>query len=149
VIIVRQILGIGNKDFKKIIDTNTFYVDKTYFIEEWFNNTDEVTLITRPRRFGKTLTMSMLEYFLSDRYKEQAYLFENLYIFNKSKNKEKFKKMQGEYPVINLSFAGIKKKSFEQTYMSFKELIANVYLKHDYLLEGDLLKKDKKILSCG
>jgi len=137
-------LEIGESDFKQLIDNNKFYIDKTYFIEEWYNSAGKVTLITRPRRFGKTLTMSMMEYFLSDRYKDQVYLFENLYIFNKSKNKEEFKKMQGEYPVINLSFAGIKKKSFKQTYMSFEELIANLYLKHDYLLEGDLLKKEEK-----
>jgi len=141
---MRQILGVGNKDFKKIIDTNTFYVDKTYFIEEWFSNTDEVTLITRPRRFGKTLTMSMLEYFLSDRYSEQAYLFENLYIFNESKDREKFREMQGSSPVINLSFAGIKCDTMEETIADLKSLMADLYTKYSFLLDSDLLENNEK-----
>jgi len=147
---MRQILGIGNKDFKKIIDTNTFYVDKTYFIEEWFANTDEVTLITRPRRFGKTLTMSMMEYFLSNKHSDQAYLFENLYIFTCENNK-KYRDIQGSSPVINISFAGIKCDTFEDTIALLKDLIAELYIKHDFLLETGILKdaeinKFKKIM---
>jgi len=136
-------LEIGESNFKDLIDKNKFYVDKTYFIDEWCNTAGKVTLITRPRRFGKTLTMSMLEYFLSDRYKDQAYLFKNLYIFN-CEDKEKYKKMQGSFPVINISFAGIKCDTFDETLIILKNLMSNLYLKYKYLLDTDLLENVEK-----
>jgi len=135
--------GIGISDFKKIIDTNTFYIDKTYFIKEWCSNTDEVTLITRPRRFGKTLTMSMMEYFFSDKCKDERYLFENLFIAN-CDDSNKYMSMQGEYPVINISFAGIKKDEFEEAYNLIQKVIASEYKKHIYLLESDMLSEEEK-----
>lgn len=78
-------IGIGIQDFEKIITRNAFYVDKTSFIKEWWESGDDVTLITRPRRFGKTLTMSMVEYFFSIKYAGHSKLFENLAIW-KEKN---------------------------------------------------------------
>ena len=94
-------VAIGIQDFEKLIKNNYFYIDKTDFIQEWWENGDDVTLIARPRRFGKTLTMSMLDYFFSIRHAGRDDLFEKLSIWKK----EQFRKLQGTYSVINLSFA--------------------------------------------
>lgn len=94
-------VAIGIQDFEKLIKNNYFYIDKTDFIQEWWENCDDVTLIARPRRFGKTLTMSMLDYFFSIRHAGRDDLFDKLSIGKK----EQFRKLQGTYPVINLSFA--------------------------------------------
>lgn len=104
-------IGIGLQDFEKIRERNVFYVDKTKFIQEWWEAQDDVTLITRPRRFGKTLTMRMMEQFFSVDYKGRADLFEGLYIWKE----EKYRQMQGTYPVIFLSFADIKENTFQGT----------------------------------
>ena len=96
--------GIGFQDFEQIIVEDNFYVDKTMFIREWWESKDRVTLITRPRRFGKTLNMSMLEKFFSVKYADRGGLFEGLSIWEDGK----YRQMQGTYPVIFLSFAGIK-----------------------------------------
>ena len=74
-------VGIGNQDFATIIENNLFYVDKTSFIKEWWESFDNTTLITRPRRFGKTLNLSMLNYFFSVDYADKGYLFDELEIF--------------------------------------------------------------------
>ena len=97
-------VGIGIQDFDKIIAGNYFYVDKTSFIKEWWENGDDVTLITRPRRFGKTLNMSMLNRFFSLEYAGKGEVFEGLSIWNE----EKYRQLQGTYPVTNLSFGSIK-----------------------------------------
>ena len=77
-----RIIGIGHQDFTELIASGCFYVDKTAFIREWWENQDVVTLIARPRRFGKTLNMSMLERFFSVEYKGQGKIFEGLSIWN-------------------------------------------------------------------
>ena len=97
-------VGIGIQDFEKIRKNNYFYIDKTHLIKEWWESGDDVTLITRPRRFGKTLTMSMLDYFFSVRNAEKESLFEGLSIWQE----EKYRELQGTYPVISLSFANCK-----------------------------------------
>lgn len=102
-------IGIGIQDFAKIADKNMFYVDKTAFIKEWWENQDSVTLITRPRRFGKTLLMSMTDYFFSVNHSECKKYFEGLDIWKE----EKFRHLQGTYPVISLSFADIKSTTYE------------------------------------
>ena len=94
-------VGIGIQEFNEIRENNYFYIDKTYFIKEWWESGDKVTLIARPRRFGKTLNMSMLCQFFSVDYKDRGDLFEGLSIWNE----EKYRKLQGTYPVICLSFA--------------------------------------------
>ena len=104
-------VAIGRQDFEGIIEGNYFYVDKTHFLREWWENGDSVTLITRPRRFGKTLTMSMVERFFSVKYAGQGELFSGLNIWED----EKYRELQGTYPVINLSFAGIKGEDYEGT----------------------------------
>ena len=103
-----KVISIGNQSFESIREKDNFYIDKTNFIREWWDNDDTVTLITRPRRFGKTLNMSMLECFFSNEYKDRGDLFEGLEIWND----EKYRKVQGTYPVIFLSFAGIKGNTF-------------------------------------
>ena len=104
-------VGIGIQSFEKLIVESCFYIDKTGFIREWWENKDEVTLITRPRRFGKTLNMNMLERFLSVEYKNNGEIFEGLSIWED----EKYQKLQGTYPVISLSFANVKENSYEST----------------------------------
>ena len=104
-------VAIGIQSFDKIIEGNYFYIDKTEFIKEWWESGDDVTLITRPRRFGKTLNMSMLEQFFSVKYADRGDLFEGLSIWKE----EKYRKLQGTYPVISLSFANVKEVDDEKT----------------------------------
>ena len=102
-------IGIGYQNFAKIITEQVFYIDKTSFLREWWESKDEVTLITRPRRFGKTLNMSMVECFFSVEYRGKGELFEGLSVYRE----ESFRRIQGTYPVISLSFANIKEKDYE------------------------------------
>lgn len=133
-------VGIGLQDFEKIIKRNIFYVDKTMFIKEWWESMDDVTLITRPRRFGKTLTMSMIEYFFSVQYTGSS-LFQGMNIWKE----DVYRELQGMYPVISLSFSDIKEVSYEQARKKICETIVDLYNKYDFLLkEGVLGEKDKK-----
>ncbi len=133
-------IGIGNQDFETIRKQNYFYIDKTKLIQEWWESGDSVTLITRPRRFGKTLNMSMLEKFFSVNYAGRGDLFEGLAVWQDEKNR----KLQGTYPVISLSFAKVK----ETTYLSARKMlchiIANVYNEYDFLLDSDRLNENEK-----
>ena len=104
-------VGIGKQDFEKVRINNNFYVDKTDFIRQWWETDDDVTLITRPRRFGKTLNMSMLEKFFSVKYADRSDLFEGLSIWNE----EKYRQLQGTYPVLFISLADVKETTYEQT----------------------------------
>ena len=157
-------VGIGHQDFSQLIKNNLFYVDKTGFIKEWWENRDVVTLITRPRRFGKTLNMSMLEQFFSLEYADRGDLFQGLAIWEeKSSDGEnpperenpqkeenplpgdyKYRNLQGTYPVISLSFANVKEISFSNARKKICQIITNLYNKYDYLLEGDGLNADEK-----
>lgn len=132
-------VGIGLQNFEKIRLQNTFYVDKTKFIKEWWEAKDDVTLITRPRRFGKTLTMSMTEQFFSVNYKNRKDLFEGLYIW---KAKE-YQNLQGTYPVISLSFSNIKETTYIATKKKICRTIQLLYRDFDFLVEGGLLSKDE------
>ena len=101
-------ISIGCQNFETIRKEGYFYIDKTSFIREWWESGDSVTLITRPRRFGKTLTMSMTEQFFSVNYAGRGELFEGLSVWEH----EKFRKLQGTWPVISLSFANIKEEDY-------------------------------------
>ena len=103
-------IGIGIQSFEQIITKRYFYVDKTGFIKDWWENGDEVTLITRPRRFGKTLTLDMARRFFSVEYAEKGDLFKGTAIWKE----ETYRPLQGTYPVISLSFSGIKASSYEE-----------------------------------
>ena len=130
-------VGIGIQCFEKLITENSFYIDKTDFIRQWWENRDEVTLITRPRRFGKTLNMNMLERFLSVQYAGQGEVFEGLSIW---KN-EKYHKLQGSMPVIYLSFADVKANTFASAREKICMLIEEVYRRYDFLLTGGSLRE--------
>ena len=117
-----RIVGIGCQDFEKIRQGNLFYVDKTKFIREWWESANDVTLITRPRRFGKTLNMSMLEKFFSVRCARREDLFRGLTIWED----EKYRKLQGTYPVISLSFANVKEENYEKTIRRINQIITNL-----------------------
>ncbi|MDE7210046.1 MAG: AAA family ATPase, partial [Lachnospiraceae bacterium] len=130
-------VAIGNADFADLITNNDFYVDKTYFIKEWWENRDTVTLITRPRRFGKTLTMNMVERFFSVKYAGEGEIFENLNIWED----EKFQKLQGTIPVISLTFAGIKCDTCEEALVQIKQVIADLYLSHSELRNSGILQE--------
>ena len=130
-------VGIGIQSFEKLRTENSFYIDKTDFIRQWWENRDEVTLITRPRRFGKTLNMNMLERFLSVQYAGQGEVFEGLSIW---KN-EKYHKLQGSMPVIYLSFADVKANTFASAREKICMLIEEVYRRYDFLLTGGSLRE--------
>ena len=133
-------IGIGCQDFETIRRKGYFYVDKTAFLSEWWESGDSVTLITRPRRFGKTLNMSMAEQFFSVRYAGQAELFCGLSIWEK----EEYRKLQGTCPVISLSFANVKENTYEKARYRMCQILMNLYLEHRFLLEGDLLASREK-----
>lgn len=133
-------VAVGVQDFEKIVSNGYFYIDKTNFIKEWWESADEVTLITRPRRFGKTLNMNMLERFWSIKYKGQGKIFENLFIWGE----EKFQKLQGTYPVISLSFAGVKEDNYPGAKSQINQIITNLYSEYEFLRDcGKLGEKDK------
>lgn len=134
-------VAIGEQDFKELAENHCFYVDKTYFIKEWWENRDKVTLITRPRRFGKTLTMSMIDYFFSLEHAGRGDLFEGLFIWRE----ETYRRLQGTYPVIFLSFAGIKGNNYKETCRKIGKLITREYRRHAFLTESEhLLKAERK-----
>ena len=134
-------VSIGNQDFEKMIQRNCFYVDKTGFIKEWWENEDEVTLITRPRRFGKTLNMSMLKCFFSNKYADRGELFEGLEVWED----EKYREIQGTYPVIFLSFAGIKGNTFELSKKQICDKIVELYESNRFLLKSDCISETEKL----
>lgn len=133
-------VGIGIQSFEKIRKNNCFYVDKTGFIKEWWESRDDVTLIARPRRFGKTLTMDMLDQFFSAAHKDNGRLFEGLSIWKE----EKYRRMQGTYPVIFLSFAGVKETSFDGARKKICQNIKDLYNRFDFLTEGSYLNESEK-----
>ena len=134
-------VAIGIQSFEKLRKGSYFYVDKTAFIREWWSSGDDVTLITRPRRFGKTMNMSMLETFFSVDYADRGDLFEELSIWED----ESYRAIQGTYPVIFLSFANVKEKDFKTTRKKICQLLTMLYTKHDFLLySGVLHEADQK-----
>ena len=133
-------VAIGIQKYNEIIEKNYFYVDKTYFIKEWWESGDSVTLITRPRRFGKTLNMSMVEQFFSLDYAGRGDLFEGKRIWEE----EAFRKLQGTYPVISLSFANIKENTYENARAKICQLLADLYARYEFLLETDILAEQNK-----
>ena len=133
-------VGIGHQDFEDLRLKDNFYVDKTNFIKEWWESDDVVTLIARPRRFGKTLNMSMLEKFFSVKYAGRGELFEGLSIWED----EKYREIQGTYPVIALSFARVKATSFSDARKEICQIIKELFNKSDFLLESGCMNEDEK-----
>lgn len=135
----RQI-SIGTQDYASLIEKNSFYIDKTSFIKDWWENEDAVTLITRPRRFGKTITMNMCNYFFSNKYAGRSDLFEGLNIWKE----EKFRKLQGTYPVIFMTFAGVKGKNYEEAVAGIKKQIVLLFSNYSYLKTYDGFDENEK-----
>ncbi len=133
-------VSIGCQDFETLQREGYFYIDKTLFIKEWWEGGDSVTLITRPRRFGKTLNMSMTEQFFSVEYAGRGDLFEKLAVWKE----EKYRKLQGTYPVISLSLASIKDTSYETARRKICHILTSLYSKHRFLLEEEVLDEKEK-----
>lgn len=140
----KPMVNIGVQQFDKLRKQGSFYIDKTDFIREWWETGSDVTLIMRPRRFGKTLNMSMLECFFSKKYEGRADLFEGLSIFGNDSDKEKYRNLQGKFPVIFLTFANIKAVKYSEMENKITEVIASLYNANDYLLAGDCLNENEK-----
>ncbi len=138
--------GLGYQDFEEVRTQHIFYIDKTDFIREWWEYADKVTLITRPRRFGKTLNMSMTECFFSNKYAGRSDLFEGLSIWEEktSDGEYKYRKLQGTFPVIFLSFANVKAASYEEMIFKITRVITDLYNKNEYLLERNLLNEKER-----
>ena len=134
-------VAIGIQDFSELRVNDCFYIDKTDFIREWWENRDSVTLITRPRRFGKTLNMSMIEAFFSLDFAGRGDLFEGLSIWKD----KKYRELQGTYPVIFLSFARVKEKDYESMRTKICEVITDLYIKFSFLRDSEVLTgKDRE-----
>lgn len=133
-------VSIGAQDFEELRMKNCLYIDKTAFIREWWDSKDKVTLITRPRRFGKTLNMSMLECFFSNRYRGRSELFEGLKIWDYPD----YRSLQGTWPVIFLTFADIRDISFDRSVMKIRYILSTLYRQNSQLLNGDILSEIEK-----
>ena len=134
-----RVVPIGIQNFEKLVSNDSFYIDKTEFIKEWWESRDEVTLITRPRRFGKTLNMNMLERFWNIKYQGQGALFQNLLIWKY----EDYRQLQGTYPVISLSFASIKADNYMDAREHLFQIIEDLYIQHLFLKKSGILEKNE------
>lgn len=130
---MKKTVAIGMQDFGTLREKDCFYIDKTSFIQDWWDSEDVVTLITRPCRFGKTLNMSMLYYFFSNEHANRGDLFEGLNVWKE----ERYRTLQGTYPVLFLSFAGVKQTTYEHTKYVLNQLIHNLYNQYAWLLRDD------------
>ena len=137
---MKKKVGIGIQDFLKIRENNCFYVDKMCFIKEWWDSGDKTTIINRPRRFGKTLTMSMLEQFFSLQYATRSDLFKGLSIWEE----DRYRKLQGTYPVINLSFANVKETTLEGASYRVCQILTEEYRKNYFLIEENSFSIEEK-----
>ena len=135
-----KVISIGKQNFASLRENDCFYIDKSELIREWWESQDDITLITRPRRFGKTLNMSMLNCFFSNQYAGKKQLFEGLSIWND----EKYRILQGSYPVIFLSFASIKGSNYNDARDGIIMAINEAYSEHRYLLKSKELTEGER-----
>ena len=138
----KKVIPIGISDFKEFFNYNYYYIDKSFLIKNILDNRSKVTLFTRPRRFGKTLNLSMMKYFFEKTQEDNSYLFKDLDIWNAG---EKYKEYQGKYPVINLTFKDTKMNNWEETYEKLINIIAEEYKRHEYLEDIIEDKNNKQI----
>ena len=134
---MKSVISIGNQDFVSIRKNHCFYIDKTDFIREWWDKQDSVTLITRPRRFGKTLNMSMTEYFFSVNHADCKRYFEGLSIWEE----ERFRKLQGTYPVISISFADVKATTYESARRAIIRKLVKLYSTFEFVRSSEVLNE--------
>ena len=134
------VVNIGVQRFDKLIEERKFYIDKTGFIKDWWMRGSDVTLITRPRRFGKTLNMSMLECFFSNRYAGRSDLFEGLSVWNEktASGEYLYRQLQGTFPVIFLSFAPVKTGDTESMKKIIKQVLSNVYGQYREIMKSEV-----------
>ncbi len=145
---MKKPLPIGVDNFEKLIKDGYCYIDKTMFIKELLDLKGEVNLFIRPRRFGKTLNLSMLRYFFEDtgetkKNEENKSLFQGLKIMEQG---EEYTEHMGDYPVINLTLKSTKQPSFESAYSKLRKAIADEFQRHQYILaDGKINEEDKKL----
>lgn len=137
---MNQTISIGKQDFVSLRENHYFYIDKTDFIRQWWENADDITLITRPRRFGKTLNMNMLNCFFSRRYENRGDLFKGLSIWTD----QRYQRLQGSYPVIFISFADVKQNNYKDAIQKIKNIIVDAYRQHRYLNKEDCFTENEK-----
>ena len=137
---MNQTISIGKQDFVSLRENHYFYIDKTDFIRQWWENADDITLITRPRRFGKTLNMNMLNCFFSRQYEKRGDLFKGLSIWTD----QRYQRLQGSYPVIFISFADVKQNNYKDAIQKIKNIIVDVYRQHRYLNNEECFTENEK-----
>ena len=137
-------IGIGISDFKMLCKRENYYIDKTMFIKDIIDNQSGVILITRPRRFGKTLNMSMLRYYFDCRQKDNEELFKGLKIMEQD---EKYTSKLGEYPVIYVTLKDAGLMNYEMMMMQLKTIMMEVYYEHRYLLEGEMAEGERMLFN--
>ena len=134
-------IGLGESDFKWLRVRDNYYIDKTLFIKHIIDNESRVALITRPRRFGKTLNMSTLRYFFDCNKKDTKQLFEGLKIMEQG---EKYTSKLGAYPCIYLTFKDVSDSNYENMLLDMKTVVLEAYREHRYLLQSDKIFDDEK-----
>ena len=137
---MNQTISIGKQDFVSLRENHYFYIDKTDFIRQWWENADDITLITRPRRFGKTLNMNMLNCFFSRQYENRGDLFKGLSIWTD----QRYQRLQGSYPVIFISFADVKQNNYKDAIQKIKNIVVDAYRQHRYLNKEDCFTENEK-----
>ncbi|MBR1865313.1 MAG: AAA family ATPase [Lachnospiraceae bacterium] len=140
-------LPIGIDNFEKLITRGYYFIDKTLLIQELLDKKGDVNLFTRPRRFGKTLNMSMLQYFFEDARDDKGEKQDNTALFDGlaiMQTGEKFLSHMGQYPVINLTLKGGKQPDYELAYILLRRQIAYEYKRHMFILKGDILEADRE-----
>lgn len=134
-------LPIGVEDFKRLVDNGYYFIDKTLMIKELLENKETVNLFTRPRRFGKTLNMSMLQRFFEATEKSNAYLFDGL----KIAAYPEYMAYQGQYPVISISLKSMKRASYQEAYFEYVKLLSDEFERHEIILQSDLVSEEDKL----
>ena len=137
----KKTLKIGRSNFELIVKNNHYFVDKTMLIYDFYNNENDIILMPRPKRFGKTLNLSMIEHFFDIRKPESVKLFSEFKIAEK---KDFCKKHQNKYPVINISLKGLKETNWNKCFENFKVVISELYKTHKYLLNSPKLESYEK-----
>lgn len=134
-------LPIGVEDFKRLVDNGYYFIDKTLMIKELLENKETVNLFTRPRRFGKTLNMSMLQRFFEATEKSNAYLFDGL----KIAAYPEYMAYQGQYPVISISLKSMKRASYQEAYFEYVKLLSDEFERHETILQSDAVSEEDKL----
>lgn len=137
---MKKKIYLGTSDFKELLSGNNYFVDKTLMIKEFMESNSKVTLIPRPRRFGKTLNMSMIKYFLEKTECDNGYLFNSL----KIQNENEIMELQGKYPVIYVTFKDEKYSNWSDCYSSLKILLSDLFRQHGYLLHSNIIDDQEK-----